>query len=70
MKSRQIKFMIEDVLKQKNISKEELCREMHISRETFDKYCTGNVRYLDTTFLKKVCYYLQCDIKDIIHYIG
>lgn len=64
-----LKITIEDVLKEKNISKAELCKAMDISQATLEKYCSGDIRYLDVTFIKKVCFYLQCDIKDILKYV-
>lgn len=69
MDRKNLKITIDEVLKQKNKSKDELCKEMQISKTTLDKYCNGDVRYLDTTFIKKVCYYLECDVKDILKYV-
>lgn len=60
---------IEDVLNEKEISKNQVCFDLRIQRGQFNRYCRGDVQRLDTNLLCRLCCYLNCDLSDIIEYI-
>lgn len=68
MDRQNLKITIDEVLKEKNKTRDQLCKDMQISKKTLEKYCNGDIRYLDTTFIQKVCFYLECDVQDILKY--
>ena len=63
-----LELRIEEVLKQKGISKNQICKEMDIPRPNFNRYCKNNFQRLDANLLCKLCWYLQVDIGELIVY--
>ena len=62
-------FKIEEVLNKKKISKNKLCKDMEILRPNLNSYCKDQVQRFDSLFLRKLCYYLDCTLDDLIEYI-
>ena len=63
-----LELRIEELLKQKGISKNQICKEMDIPRPNFNRYCKNNFQRLDANLLCKLCWYLQVDIGELIVY--
>lgn len=64
-----IKITINDVLKEKGISKNKLMNKAEMQRTQLNNYCNQKVQRLDLSILTRICYSLNCDIKDIIKYL-
>ena len=60
---------IEQLLKEKGISKNKICRDLNIPRTNFNKYCRNDFQRMDAFLLCKLCYYLDVDISTLITYI-
>lgn len=52
------KYMLEYEMKKRNISKERLCKEIHMSRSAFYRKCNG------------ISEFTQSEIQSIIDYLG
>jgi len=63
-----IRFNIEEILQSKNISKNQICKDLNIPRTNFNKYCRNDFQRIDTGLICKLCYYLNVDIKELITY--
>jgi len=63
-----MELRIEEVLREKGISKNQICKEMDISRPNFNRYCKNNFQRIDANLICKLCYYLQVDVGDLIVY--
>lgn len=61
-------FNIEEILQSKNISKNQICKDLNIPRTNFNKYCRNDFQRIDTGLICKLCYYLNVDIKELITY--
>jgi len=61
-------FRINEILEEKGISKNKLCKDMDIPRTNFNKYCRDAVTRLDTNFICKLCWYLNIDVGELIVY--
>lgn len=61
-----IKINIEAVLKEKNISKTQLCYDCRIQRTQLNNYCKNKVSRVDLNLLSKLCDRIDCDISDIL----
>lgn len=61
-------FKIDKVLESKNISKNKLEREANLQRTQLNSYCNNKVKRIDLETIAKICYVLECDIKDIVEY--
>lgn len=63
-----ISLKITELLKERDISKNKICKELDIPRTNFNKYCRNEFQRIDTYLICKLCYYLDVDIKDLIQY--
>lgn len=61
-------FKIDQVLEEKNISKNKLEKEANLQRTQLNSYCNNKVKRLDLATIAKICYVLDCDIEDIMKY--
>lgn len=63
-----IKVNIEKILAERGISKNKVCADLQIPRTNFNRYCRGEFQRLDETLICKLCYYLRCEVGDILMY--
>lgn len=61
-------FKIDKVLEAKNISKNKLEKEANLQRTQLNSYCNNKVKRIDLETIAKICYVLDCDVKDIVEY--
>lgn len=59
---------INELLEERGISKNQLCRDMNIPRTNFNRYCRDGVSRFDTNLICKLCYYLEVDAGELIEY--
>ncbi len=58
-----------ELLEEKGISKNRICKDLDIPRTNFNKYCRDECQRIDANFLCKLCGYFQCQVGDIIIYV-
>ena len=63
-----IELKIMDILKEKHISKNQICKELDIPRSNFNRYCRNDFQRIDTGLICKLCWYLDVDIGELIVY--
>ena len=66
MKYGHLELHIEELLKEKGISKNTICKELDIPRSNFNRYCRNEFQRLDAQLICKLCSYLDCGIADAI----
>lgn len=59
---------IEEILRERGISKTKVCKELDIPRTNFNKYCRNEFQRLDELLLCKLCWYLNIDIGQLVTY--
>ena len=59
-------FKIDQVLEEKNISKNKLEKESNLQRTQLNSYCNNKVKRIDLETIAKICYVLECDSDDIV----
>ena len=59
---------IEAILKERNISKNTICKELDIPRTNFNRYCRNDFQRIDVGLLCKLCHYLDVEVGDILKY--
>ena len=59
---------IEQILKAKGISKNQICKDLDIPRSNFNRYCRDEFQRLDASLICKLCWYLDVDIAELITY--
>ena len=62
-------FKIDEVLEEKNISKNKLEKEANLQRTQLNSYCNNRVKRIDLLTLAKICSVLDCEIEDIMEYM-
>lgn len=62
-------FHIEEILKEKGISKNKVCKTLDIPRTNFNRYCTNQFQRIDAQLVCKLCGYLNVDISELIEYV-
>lgn len=62
-------FHIEDILKEKGISKNKLCKELDIPRTNLNRYCSNRFQRIDAALVCKLCCYLEVELSELIEYV-
>ncbi|MFR7592919.1 MAG: helix-turn-helix domain-containing protein [Longibaculum sp.] len=63
-----IELRIVEILDQKGISKNQICKDLNLPRTNFNKYCRNEFSYIDANLLAKLCFYLEVEIGELIVY--
>lgn len=64
-----IHLRIEEMLKERNISKNTICKDLDIPRPNFNRYCRDEFQRIDANLICKLCYYFDCPVNEIVEYI-
>ena len=73
MVSNEIKFLIDDVLSEKNLSKNWLEKNAKLQRSQLNSYANNKVKRIDLDVLARMCIALNVEVGDIMkiqHKIG
>ena len=65
----EIKLHLEDIRQKQNISINKLACRAEMQRSQVRSYCNNTIQSIDIAVLARLCYALECDIKDIVEYI-
>lgn len=60
---------IEELLKERDISKNKICKDLDIPRANFNRYCQNKFQRIDANLICKLCSYLDCTPGDLIKYV-
>ena len=60
---------LEDILKERDISLNQLSFRAEMQRTQLRNYRDNKVQRLDIDILLRLCYVLECDLTDLIEYI-
>lgn len=63
-----IHLRIEELLNEKGISKNKICKDLDIPRTNFNRYCRDDFQRLDANLLCKLLTYLDCTPNDLIEH--
>jgi len=61
---------LDEVLKQKRMTSKELCALVDITEANMSILRSGKAKAIRFETLDKICFYLQCEPKDILFYEG
>ena len=65
-----IKVHLEDVLRARGVTSKELCAMIGITEANLSILRSGKARGVRFGTINKICYYLQCDVGDILQFDG
>lgn len=64
-----IHLRIEELLKEKGISKNKICKDLDIPRTNFNRYCRDDFQRIDVNLLCKLLVYFDCSPNDLIEHV-
>ncbi len=65
-----IKINLDEQLKRNNITSKQLCEKVGITEANMSLLRTGQVKGIRFNTLNKICFYLNCDVGDILQFDG
>lgn len=63
-----LSFRIEEILREKGISKNQICKDLDIPRANFNRYCRDEFQRIDAGLVCKLCWYLKVELSELIIY--
>ena len=63
-----LSLRIDDILKEKGISKNQICKDLDIPRTNFNRYCRDDFQRLDAGLICKLCWYLNVEVGELVVY--
>lgn len=64
-----IYIKLDNLIKEKNISKNKLANRAEMQRTQLNNYCKNNMQRIDISIIARLCYVLDCEISDLFEYI-
>lgn len=64
-----IKIKLDELIKEKGISKNKLSHRAEMQRTQINQYCQNKITRLDTAVLARLCSTLDCKIEDLLEFI-
>lgn len=61
-----IHMRIVELLAEREISKNQICKDLDIPRGNFNRYCRDEFQRIDANLVIKLCDYFNCDIEDLL----
>lgn len=65
-----IRVCLEDVLKERKMTSKELCKLVNITEANLSVLRSGKAKGVRFHTINRICYYLQCDVGDILKFDG
>ncbi len=64
-----IRIKLDDLIKQKGISKNKLCQRAELQHTQLNHFCRNEITRLDTDVLARICTALDCKIEDLLEFV-
>ncbi len=61
---------LDEVLRQRGITSKQLCQQIDITEANLSILRSGKAKGIRFSTINKICYYLQCDVGDILKFDG
>lgn len=61
---------LDEILRLRNITSKELCRKVGITEANLSILRSGKAKGIRFNTINKICYYLECDVGDILKFDG
>lgn len=63
---KRIHMRIEELLAERGISKNLICKDLDIPRGNFNRYCRDEFQRIDANLVVKLCGYFECGIEELL----
>ena len=57
---------INELLEERNISKNQICKDLDLPRGNFNRYCRDEFQRIDANLVIKLCKYFDCELADLL----
>lgn len=64
-----IKIKLDELIKERGISKNKLSHKAEMQRTQINQYCNEEITRLDTAVLARICSTLDCRIEDLLEFV-
>lgn len=61
-----VHIKIMELLQERGISKNQICKDLNIPRGNFNRYCRDEFQRIDANLLLKLCKYFDCGIEELL----
>lgn len=61
---------LSEILKERNMTSKELCAKVGITEANLSILRSGKANGVRFHTINKICYYLQCNVGDLLHFDG
>lgn len=61
-----VHIKIMELLKERGISKNKICKDLDFPRGNFNRYCRNEFQRIDANLLLKLCNYFDCGIEELL----
>nr|WP_296481361.1 helix-turn-helix transcriptional regulator [uncultured Acetatifactor sp.] len=65
-----IQIYLDEILKERRMTSKELCKLVNITEANLSILRSGKAKGVRFGTVNKICYYLQCDVGDILKFDG
>ena len=65
-----IQIHLDDILKQRGMTSKQLCKLVGITEANLSILRSGKAKGVRFNTINRICYYLQCDVGDILTFDG
>lgn len=65
-----IHLRINELLLEKGISKNQICKDLDLPRGNFNRYCRDEFKRIDANLILKLCHYFNCKIDELIEIVN
>ena len=65
-----IRVHLEDVLKERGLTSKELCAKVGITEANLSILRSGKAKGVRFATINRICYFLECDVGDILKFDG
>ena len=65
-----IRIYLDEILKERHMTSKELCRLVNITEANLSILRSGKAKGVRFGTVNKICYYLECDVGDILKFDG
>ena len=65
-----IKVYLQDILKERGMTSKELCSLVNITEANLSVLRSGKAKGVRFHTINRICYFLQCDVGDILKFDG
>ena len=62
------KVNLDKILKERNISKNKISKDLRMERSIIVRYCSDSVQRVDLAVMSKLCYYLNIGYDELLTY--